>query len=73
MSKKYFEPTAEMNELLTRAGSMNREESLGATRELAKALEIPLRKGVMSGDILDVFLKPFVWLPVPPLSSRWIS
>jgi len=26
---------------------------LGATAELAKALEIPLRKGVMSGDILD--------------------
>ena len=26
---------------------------MGATAELAKALEIPLRKGVMSGDILD--------------------
>ena len=35
--RKYFEPTSEMNELLTRAGSMNREESLAATRELAKA------------------------------------
>jgi len=51
--KKFFEPTPEMNQLLTRAGSMNREESLAATAELAKALEIPLRKGVMSGDILD--------------------
>ena len=51
--KKFFEPTPEMNQLLTRAGSMNREESLAATAELAKALEIPLRRGVMAGDILD--------------------
>ena len=63
MSKKYFEPTAEMNELLTRAGSMNREESLGATRELAKALELPLRKGVMSGDILDGIFEPIRLAP----------
>lgn len=47
------EPTAEMNQLLIRSGSMNREESLGATRELAKALELPLRKGIMAGDILS--------------------
>jgi len=53
MARKYFEPTPEMDSLLTRAGSMNKEESLAATAELAKALEIPLRKGVMSGDILD--------------------
>ena len=51
--KKFFEPTPEMDQLLTRAGSMNKEESLAATAELAKALEIPLRRGVMSGDILD--------------------
>ena len=63
MSKKYFEPTAEMNELLTRAGSMNREDSLGATRELAKALELPLRKGVMSGDILDGIFEPIRLAP----------
>ena len=52
-NKKFFEPTPEMNELLVRAGSLKKEESLSATSELAKALEIPLRKGVMSGDILD--------------------
>ena len=63
MSKKYFEPTSEMNELLTRAGSMNREESLAATRELAKALELPLRKGVMSGDILDGIFEPIRLAP----------
>jgi hypothetical protein len=50
---RYFEPTPEMDQLLKQSGSMNREESLAATAELAKALELPLRKGVMSGDILD--------------------
>ena len=53
MSKKLFEPTPEMNQLLSRAGSLKREESLAATSELAKALELPLRQGVMSGNILD--------------------
>ena len=56
MSKKFFEPTPEMNQLLSRAGSLQREESLVATSELAKALELPLRQGVMSGNILgDIF------------------
>ena len=56
MSKKFFEPTPEMNQLLSRAGSLKREESLAATSELAKALELPLRQGVMSGNILgDIF------------------
>ena len=56
MSKKVFEPTPEMNQLLSRAGSLQREESLVATSELAKALELPLRQGVMSGNILgDIF------------------
>ena len=52
-NRKFFEPTPEMNDLLVRAGSLKKEESLSATAELAKALELPLRKGVMSGDILD--------------------
>ena len=53
MSKNFFEPNPEMNQLLSRAGSLQREESLAATSELAKALELPLRQGVMSGNILD--------------------
>ena len=57
-TRKFFEPTPEMNQLLTKSGSMNREESLAATAELAKALELPLRKGVMSGDILDGIFEP---------------
>jgi len=53
MTKQLFNPTPEMNQVLRQAGSLIKDESLGATAELAKALEIPLRKGVMSGDILD--------------------
>ena len=53
MTRKLFDPTPEMNQVLRQAGSLVKEESLGATAELAKALELPLRKGVMSGDILD--------------------
>jgi len=53
MTNKLFDPTPEMNQVLRQAGSLVKEESLVATAELAKALELPLRKGVMSGDILD--------------------
>lgn len=45
------EPTPEMNELLIKSGSGKREESLAATRELAVALQTPLRQGVLDGDI----------------------
>ena len=62
-TRKHFEPTPEMDQLLTKAGSMNREESLAATRELAKALELPLRRGVMSGAILDGIFEPIRLAP----------
>jgi hypothetical protein len=39
--------------LLKQSGSRHKEESLSAVAELAKALETPLRKGIMSGDILS--------------------
>ena len=45
--------TPEFNKLLVDSGSTNREKSLAALHEFAKALELPLRKGVLSGDILD--------------------
>tara|TARA_B100002019_G_scaffold50768_1_gene43177 strand:- start:7205 stop:8230 length:1026 start_codon:yes stop_codon:yes gene_type:complete len=48
-----FQPSPELTELLKRSGSANREESLNANAEFAKALELPLRQGVLSGNILD--------------------
>ncbi len=50
--KNSFEHTPEMSSLLKQSGSLQREESLAAVQELAKALELPLRKGIMDGDIL---------------------
>ncbi len=44
-------PTPEMTALLKKSGSANRAESLEATRQLAVALQQPLRQGVTSGDI----------------------
>ena len=58
MSKKYFEPTSEMNDLLTRAGSMNREESLGATRYMTGPSQLkPFAKVV--GAIAACFPRPY--------------
>lgn len=53
MKNKFFDFNTEMEGILRQSGSPNREESLAAVSELAKALELPLRKGVMSGDILN--------------------
>ena len=58
MARNKFEATPEMNALLVKAGSMNREESLVATAEIAKALELPLRKGVLDGDITNNIFEP---------------
>ncbi len=50
--------TPEMNKLLGAVGSARYEDSINATSQLAKALEEPLRKGIMSGDITgDIFEK----------------
>ena len=40
-------------ELLKRSGSADKNEALTAQRELAKAIEAPLRQGVLVGNILD--------------------
>ena len=40
-------------DLIKRSGSADKNEALAAQRELAVALELPLRKGVLVGDVLD--------------------
>jgi len=45
------EPTSAMTQLLRDSGSKDEVQSAAATKQLAVALESPLRKGVMSGDI----------------------
>ncbi len=62
MRKKLLSPeiTENMKALLRRSGSYDRAEALAAQRELAKALETPLRKGVLMGDILDGIFETIV-------------
>ena len=58
MANKKFEPTPELTDLLVRSGSFQKEEALAANHEFAKALELPLRQGVLSGNILDNIFEP---------------
>ena len=53
-----FEPTSELTDLLVRSGSPRKEEAIAANSEFAKALEQPLRQGVLNGDILDGIFEP---------------
>jgi len=45
--------TPEMKELLIRSASPNRSEAEAASNQIAKAIELPLREGITSGDILQ--------------------
>lgn len=45
--------TPELEQLFRTSGSDNRTEALNASHEFAKALELPLRQGIINGDILD--------------------
>lgn len=58
MSDKVFQPTKELTDLLIRSGSARKEESVAANAEFAKALELPLRQGVLNGNILDGIFEP---------------
>ena len=55
-----FEPTPELTDLLVRSGSANKVEATVANAEFAKALELPLRQGVLNGDILDGIFEQIV-------------
>ena len=58
MANRKFEPTPELTNLLVKSGSAHKEEALAANHEFAKALELPLRQGVLSGNILDNIFEP---------------
>ena len=58
MANRKFEPTSELTDLLVKSGSSHKEEALAANHEFAKALELPLRQGVLSGNILDDIFEP---------------
>lgn len=58
VNTKSFQPTPELTDLLIKSGSQHRETSLAANSEFAKALEQPLRQGILNGDILDGIFEP---------------
>lgn len=53
-----FKASEKLNKILRASGSQNKVDSLDATHELAKALELPLRQGVLDGNILDGIFEP---------------
>lgn len=56
-------PSDEFIELLKRSGSSEKSVALNAQREIAKALETPLRKGILFGDVVsNIFEK----MPLEP-------
>lgn len=50
---RLFQPSEKLDAFLRTSGSFNKEESLSGVHEIAKALELPLRKGLLNGNILD--------------------
>lgn len=58
MANRKFEATPELTDLLIRSGSVDKDVALAANHEFAKALELPLRQGVLSGNILDDIFEP---------------
>lgn len=62
----FLTPDAETIELVRKSGSSNRAEAFEAQAQIAKAIEIPLRKGVLSGDIAGNIFSRMV---VPPGTS----
>ena len=72
---KSFNRTPELDAILKQSGSLNRNEALPALQEFAKALELPLRKGVLNGDILDGIFEPIQLEPgaVPEFPLDFIA
>lgn len=56
-------PSDEFIALLQRSGSSDKSVALDAQREIAKALETPLRKGIMFGDVVTNIYEKMVLEP----------
>ena len=59
-------PSEEFISLLKRSGSSDKAVAIEAQREIAKALETPLREGVLFGDIVTNIYEP---MPLEPGAS----
>lgn len=59
----FKKPTPEMNDLLRRSGDNRYEIAVAAQQELAKALTLPLKQGVLRGDIIEGIFEPVQFEP----------
>jgi len=59
-------PSDEFIRLLKRAGSSDKAVAVEAQREIAKALETPLREGVLFGDVVTSIYET---MPLQPRAS----
>jgi len=59
MSKfNMFKPTQELEDILVASGSKDKPTALKHVAKFAAALELPLRQGILNGDILDGIFAP---------------
>jgi hypothetical protein len=63
MSNTFQRPDEQFISLLKQSGSANKAEALEAQHEIAKALQEPLRQGVLVGDILGNIFESVVMEP----------
>jgi hypothetical protein len=75
MAKSILTPTPEMTKLLVTSGSQNHDESFAAVRELAVALQLPLRQGVLDGDITGNIFERIPLAPgaAPEFPLDWLA
>lgn len=59
----FIRPSEEFVNLLKRSGDSDKAVALDAQREIAKALELPLRKGIMFGDVVTNIFEKMVLEP----------
>ena len=56
-------PSTEFLDILRRAGSHNKAEAFEAQLQIAKAIELPLRQGVLAGDVTGNIYEKMVMQP----------
>ncbi len=69
------EVKAALKEVIRKSGSANKQESLAAMHEIAKAIELPLREGIMSGDIISNIYETIELEPgaTPEFPIHWLA
>lgn len=56
--KSRTRPSDEMLKLFVRSGDPDKSVAIAAQREIAKALELPLRSGIMAGNVIQGIFSP---------------